>query len=132
MKEEKKNFSRRQFLGTSAMGLAGVIIIPALGCGRSAAPKGEEPKLVRLGFIGLGQQAMSLLAGFMQVPGVDIIAGADVYGVKRQRFEKRVLDFYKKKGKEGKPVTYEKYQDLLKHDDIDAVVIAVPSRRKNV
>ncbi len=126
MKEEKKNFSRRQFLGTSAMGLAGVIIIPALGCGRSAAPKGEEPKLVRLGFIGLGQQAMSLLAGFMQVPGVDIIAGADVYGVKRQRFEKRVLDFYKKKGKEGKPVTYEKYQDLLKHDDIDAVVIAVP------
>jgi predicted dehydrogenase len=126
MKEEKKGISRRKFLGTSALGMAGVLILPAVGFGRSGSMPGGDPRPVRLGFIGLGQQSMSLLAGFMQVPGVDIIAGADVYGVKRKRFEKRVLDFYKKRGKNGIPVTYEKYQDLLKHDDIDAVVIAAP------
>jgi predicted dehydrogenase len=126
MKEERKGLSRRKFLGTSAMGMAGILILPAAGCGHAKAPSGSDPKLVRLGFIGLGQQSMSLLAGFMQIPGVDIIAGADVYGVKRNRFEKRVLAFYKKNGKQGTPVTYEKYQDLLKHNDIDAVVIAAP------
>lgn len=126
MNEEKKGLSRRKFLGTSALGMAGILILPAMGYGRTRSSAGSDPKLVRLGFIGLGQQSMSLLAGFMQVPGVDIIAGADVYGVKRKRFEKRVLDFYKKTGKKGTPVTYEKYQDLLKHDDIDAVVIASP------
>jgi predicted dehydrogenase len=126
MKEEKKGLSRRKFLGTSAMGLAGVIILPSLGYGKAKAFSGSDPKPVRLGFIGMGQQSMSLLYGFTQIPGVDVIAGADVYGVKRRRFEKRVSDFYKKTGKQGTPITYEKYQDLLKRDDIDAVVIAVP------
>ncbi len=126
MKEEKKGISRRKFLGTSAAGMAGLIILPSLGFRGKGISEGREGKTVRLGFIGLGQQAMSLLAGFTQIPGVDVIAGADVYGVKRKRFEKRVLDFYQKTGKKGTPVTYEKYQDLLKHNDIDAVVIAVP------
>ena len=126
MSEEKKGMSRRRFLGTSAAGMAGVLILPSLGYGHSRAISSGNDKTVRLGFIGMGQQSMSLLAGFMQIPGVDIIAGADLYGVKRKRFEKRVTEFYKKTGKKGTPVTYEKYQDLLKHDDIDAVVIAVP------
>jgi len=126
MKEEKQGISRRKFLGTTAAGMAGVLILPALGYGRSKPVVSGNVKPVRLGFIGMGQQSMSLMGGFMQIPGVDIIAGCDVYGVKRKRFEKRVTEFYKKNGKAGKPVTYEKYQDLLKHDDIDAVVIAVP------
>jgi predicted dehydrogenase len=69
---------------------------------------------------------MFLLNGFMQIPGVQVLAGCDVYGIKRKRFEKRVTDFCLKAGKEAKVKTYEKYQDLLKRKDIDAVVIAVP------
>ena len=126
MNEEKKGMSRRKFLGTSAAGMAGIMILPSLGTGRSKILQTGNVKPVRLGFIGMGQQSMSLMAGYMQIPGVDIIAGCDVYGVKRKRFEKRVQEFYKKNGKAGSPVTYEKYQDLLKHDDIDAVIIAVP------
>lgn len=125
MKDESKRLSRRQFLGTSALGMAGILILPAVGCGRSKTAK-KDPNLVRLGFIGLGQQAMSLFNGFTQIPNVDVIAGADVYGVKRKRFEKKCQAFYEKTGKQAVPVTYEKYEDLLKHDDIDAVVIAVP------
>ncbi len=81
---------------------------------------------ITLGFIGMGQQSMFLLSGFLQVPGVKVLAGCDVYGIKRKRFEKRVTEFYAKAGKEVKVDTYEKYQDVLARQDIDAVVIAVP------
>ena len=122
MKEEKKNFSRRQFLSSSVMGMAGLFVLPRIGFVDTYQADSE----IKLGFIGLGQQAMFLLNGFLQIPGVEILAGCDVYGIKRKRFEKRVLAYCKKVGKESKAVTYEKYQDLLKRKDINAVVIAVP------
>jgi predicted dehydrogenase len=101
-----------------------MVILPKL------IAKGKSPSSadadIRLGFIGMGQQSMFLLSGFLQIPGVQVLAGCDVYGVKRKRFEKRVTAFYKKAGKDVKIDTYEKYQDLLGRKDIDAVVIAVP------
>jgi predicted dehydrogenase len=74
----------------------------------------------------MGQQAMYLLSGFLQIPGVEIVAGCDVYGVKRKRFEKRVKAFYEKAGKQVDIQTYEKFEELLARTDINAVVIAVP------
>ena len=62
----------------------------------------------------------------MNMEGVNVVAGCDVYGVKRQRFEKRVREHYEKQGKTVNIKTYEKYQDLLARPDIDAVVIASP------
>lgn len=118
-----KKLSRRQFLGTSAAGMAGILILPSVtGCRRAVAPS----DLVRLGFIGLGRQAMFLMNGFMQVPGVEVLAGCDVYGVKRTRFEMKVKEFYAKAGKKVDVKTYEKFEDLLARKDIDAVVIATP------
>jgi predicted dehydrogenase len=130
MKDQKYLWSRRRFIGSAALGMAGMMVIPGLttSCrgktgGKSAGETGEE---VTLGFIGLGRQAMFLLNGFLQIPGVRVLAGSDVYGIKRQRFEMRVNDFYSKAGKESKVDVYEKYQDLLARPDIKAVVIAVP------
>jgi predicted dehydrogenase len=122
MENQKTKWSRRRFLATAAAGVAGVAVIPHLtGC-KSTASDGS----IRLGFIGLGRQAMFLLNGFLQVPGVTVLAGCDVYGIKRKRFEKRVTDFYTKAQKEVKLATCEKYEELLKRKDIDAVVIAIP------
>ena len=81
---------------------------------------------LKIGFIGMGQQAMFLLNGFLQIPGVKVVAGCDVYGVKRQRFEKRVNAFNQKAGNTVEVKTYEKYEDLLARPDINIVVIAVP------
>jgi predicted dehydrogenase len=67
-----------------------------------------------------------LLNGFIQIPGIEVIAGCDVYGIKRKRFEKRVSAFNEKAGHEVVVDTYEKFEDLLARDDINAVVIAVP------
>ncbi|MCB9012908.1 MAG: Gfo/Idh/MocA family oxidoreductase [Bacteroidales bacterium] len=122
MKNQNSKWSRRQFIGATAAGMAGIMVIPGLTA--CVAPKKSGD--IRLGFIGMGQQSMFLLNGFINIPGVQVLAGCDVYGIKRQRFEKRVKDFYKKAGKEVKVETYEHYQDLLNRTDIDAVVIATP------
>lgn len=128
MKEQSKLWTRRRFLGSAAIGLAGIAVIPALSTSCKGRKKAgdQESGEVTLGFIGLGRQAMFLLSGFLQVPGVKVVAGCDVYGIKCKRFEKRVTDFYTNAGQEFKVDTYEKYQDLLSREDIDAVVIAVP------
>lgn len=123
MKEKKSEWSRRQFLNASAAGMASLAMIPAVSSCASTTAKDSD---IRMGFIGLGQQAMFLLNGFMNIPGVKVVAGCDVYGIKRKRFEKRVTEFYTKAQKEFKVDTCEKYQDLLSRKDIDAVVIAVP------
>jgi len=125
MKEDqkKKGLSRRSFIGTTAVGLAGISFLPSI---TSCSTQPEKAKLIRLGFIGMGRQSMFLLNGFIQIPGVRVVAGCDVYGRKRQRFEKRVNEFYKKNNVDVEVKTYEKYGDLLQRKDIDAVVIAVP------
>lgn len=122
--KNKPNYgiSRRKFLETTAVSAATVAVFPSLIACSKTKPSNE----IRMGFIGMGRQAMFLLNGFIEIEGVKVVAGCDVYGVKRKRFEKRVNNFYSEKGIESSAKTYEKYQDLLERDDIDAVVIAVP------
>src|SRR5450759_3227401 len=122
MKDQKRSWSRRQFINSGIAGMAGMMILPKI----ASSVKSSAVADIRLGFIGMGQQSMFLLNGFLQIPGVQVIAGCDVYGVKRKRFEKQVTAFYKKAGKDVKIDTYEKYPDLLNRTDVDAVVIAVP------
>jgi len=121
----KKSISRRSFFGTSMLGAAGITFLPGV-ITSSQAKSSANPADVRLGFIGMGQQSMFLLNGFIQIPGVEVIAGCDVYGIKRKRFEKRVTAFYAKSGKSVKIDTFEKFEDLLKVPAINTVVIAVP------
>jgi predicted dehydrogenase len=123
MIEKKINtVSRREFIGTSLFGAAGFAILPGLSAMRMV-----PSDTINLGFIGLGQQSMNLLNGFINIPGVRVIAGCDVYGVKNQRFEQRVVDHYlSKTKKKQKVMMYHRYQDLLAQKDIDAVVIATP------
>jgi predicted dehydrogenase len=123
MKQSNRRYlSRRAFIGTTATGLAGLALVPSLrSCAKPAA--NQE---VTLGFIGLGQQAMYLLNGFIHLEGVRVVAGCDVYGIKRTRFEERVKAFYHEHEKSVDVKTYERAADLLAREDIDAVVIATP------
>jgi predicted dehydrogenase len=122
MEDKRNKWSRRRFIGSSAAGFAGVMFLPGVMSCKSSRGANE----IRLGFIGMGRQSMFLLDGFMKIQGVRVIAGSDVYGIKRKRFEKRVSAFYAESGKEPRIDTYEKFEDLLARQDIDAVVIAVP------
>ena len=115
-----KNFSRRKFLQTTLAGAAGFSVLPLLkSCG-------SPNDTIRLGFIGLGQQAMGLMRGFNSIQGVQIVAGADVYGIKCKRFENRLKAHYDEAGINVDVKTYKDYKQLLDRKDIDAVIIATP------
>ena len=123
---------RRNFLKVSALGLAGAAISsPSLLASPAAATSSKKKTAasdkIRMGFIGLGQQANYLLSSFIRMEDVQVIAGCDVYDIKRDRFYNDVNDFYSKQGKKKcAPTMYEDYEDLLANPDIDAVVIATP------
>ena len=126
---------RRSFLRATALGAAASMLpLNAFASAPAAKPaKKSANGKVQLGFIGLGQQAMFLLQGFMGMDDVRVVAGCDVYDVKRDRFVKRVKDYYTAKGeKKVKVDVYEDYQDLLARGDIDAVVIATPDHQHAV
>jgi len=116
---KKNNISRRSFLGTSLVGVAGLTLIP--GC-KIAVPSDT----LNIGFIGLGRQAIYLLSSFIRIEGVKVVAGADVYGRKAERFATYVKAYYDELGEKSKVKTYENYKELLDSKDIDAVVIASP------
>ncbi len=116
-----KDFSRRKFIRNTMAGAVGIAAFPLLkGFGMSANDT------VRIGIIGLGQQAMNLMNGFSNIRGVQIIAGADAYGIKRERFEKRLKEFYLSKDLSVNVKTYKDYRAVLDRKDIDAVIIATP------
>lgn len=123
-KQEKQGISRRKFLGYSALGLAGLTLLPSwvTAAGVRIAPSDR----VVLGFIGLGQQGVSDFNSFSACPGVQVVAGCDVDQVKQERFRRKVEAWQKKQNVSARCDAYEFYEDLLNRKDIDAVSIATP------
>ena len=119
--------TRRKFLKTAAVGAVGVAVFPQFltSCKQNKST-GTDDGIIRLGFIGLGQQAMYLLNGFIGIPDVQVVAGSDVYGIKRERFLRRVNKYYTENQSEVAVEVYENYKELIAREDIDAVVIATP------
>ena len=124
VQEQKKGgMSRRDFLGLSALGIAGLTILPSWTTnGVKVAPSDR----IVLGFIGPGQQGCSDFQSFSSCPGVQVAACCDVDSIKRERFRRRVTAWQKQQGIAERCDTYEFYEDLLERRDIDAVEIATP------
>ncbi|TDQ16913.1 putative dehydrogenase [Algoriphagus boseongensis] len=121
------SFSRRKFLSAGLLTTAGAALIPGLSFGAATPLFQTAHERVRLGFIGLGRQSMGLLNNFMRIPGVEVVAGSDVYAIKRERFALRVQKNISEAGKTYiAPKLYEDYRELLENSEVDAVVIASP------
>jgi predicted dehydrogenase len=114
------NLSRREFIRSTIVGAIGLSAFPLI------SSKISVNDTIRLGIIGLGRQSGYLIHGFQRIPGVKIVAGSDVYGVKRKRFEQRIQNIHKNSGLTVESDTYANYQELLERRDIDAVIIATP------
>ncbi|MDN3690600.1 Gfo/Idh/MocA family protein [Cyclobacterium jeungdonense] len=127
MNKKKKNLlSRRKFMGTGLLGAAGIGVLPQSGFGKAPQIRKPAAGTLRLGFIGLGRQANGLLNSFISMPDIEVIAGCDVYGAKRQRFLNRTAAYYQEHNQQVDVKVYENYHDLLARKDVDAVVIATP------
>lgn len=112
-------YSRRAFITTSLLGMAGVSLLPLKSCAKAS-------DTINLGFIGLGRQANFLLSSFIKMDGVRVLAGSDVYGMKRERFAIVTKNYYDENEIKQKVDVYEDYRKILERKDIDAVVIASP------
>lgn len=128
MNESKKHNSRRKFLTNSLLSVAGVSSLSSFTISSTQNDQNKaDIHQVRLGFIGVGQQAMGILNGMMKIPGVQVLACADIDADKRTRFQKRVARHIEENNKEKVDITsYSDYKELLERKDIDAVVIATP------
>ena len=126
------SISRRNFLRFSALGASALMVPDAVKAITPAAKKrkkGSANDIINLGFIGLGQQAIHLMNGFITIPDVRIVAACDIYDIKRNRFEQRVNKYYSAKKIKNKLSMYIRYEELLAREDIDAVVIATPDHQ---
>ncbi len=124
MKQNEKNgISRREFIGLSALGLASFTILPSWSQGGVRIAPSDR---VVLGFIGLGQQALSDFRGFAGCPGVQVAACCDVDTMKTERFRRRIAEWQKAKGMNERCDKYEFYEDMLERKDIDAIEVATP------
>ena len=120
---KNNGLSRRNFLGMSALGLAGLTILPSYTIGGTRIAPSDR---VVMGFIGLGQQGMNDFASFAPVPGLQVAACCDVHALKTERFKRRVEAWQESMGVATRCDKYEQYEQLLERKDIDAVEVCTP------
>ena len=101
--------NRRNFIKQTAICTAAALAYP------SALVLGANDR-VRVGMIGAGARGQDLLKQALEVPGIQLVAVADVY--KRRHEETRQLI--------PQVQTFEDHRRLLDRKDLDAVIVASP------
>ncbi|MDB6165823.1 MAG: iolG 2 [Lacunisphaera sp.] len=111
-----KNLSRRSFLKTTALGLAGATL-SARSWGRVVGANGD----VRLAIVGLNGRGREIARSFHEIPGVRLVALCDV--------DTAVLDreMAIARGRGESPDRYVDLREMLPRSDIDAVAIVTPN-----
>jgi predicted dehydrogenase len=117
-------FTRRHFLGQSALAAPALLTASALGQEAKQAPS----ERLTLGFIGVGKMNSGHLRSFLGRADTQVVAVCDVDTARREHAK----DIVEKKYGEGRRTDYKgcaayvDFRELLARDDIDAVVIATP------
>ncbi len=114
---------RRQFLKTSALLVAGPLILPRLRS-QTAAPS----QRLTIGCIGMGRQMRSHLRNCLARDDVQVLAVCDVDTTRREDARKKVDEAYSEQAGAGYRAceAYNDFRELLARSDIDAVIIATP------
>ncbi|MEO6149513.1 MAG: Gfo/Idh/MocA family oxidoreductase [Mucilaginibacter sp.] len=110
---------RRDFVKSSAIGLAGITILP------SGSLFGKDAGKVRLGYIGVGLRGRNHINEGLLRDDVEIVAICDIQESSLKYCRKQFVDAKKKL-----PAEYtgglDAYKKLLDRKDIDAVIISTP------
>ncbi|MDR1485066.1 MAG: Gfo/Idh/MocA family oxidoreductase [Planctomycetaceae bacterium] len=110
----RKNFSRRAFLASASLVVASPLVVPSsvFGDDQKAAPS----ERITYGHIGLGNQGRHLSRQFSQIKEGQWVAVADCYKSRRDSGAKACNG-----------TAYLDFRELLARDDIDCVIVAVPT-----
>jgi predicted dehydrogenase len=114
--------SRREFLKIAAAGAAGLAatsdpIVHALPARQASPAPGSALDRIQVGLIGAGGQGIGDAMTAARVPGVEIVAAADVYDGRLTRSKEIWGDGL---------FTTRDYREVLARPDVDAVIIATP------
>ncbi len=125
------NISRRNFLKTATVGVAGSIVVPMV-VPSSVFGANAPSNRINIGAIGCGRISRDHdMPGVLNVDYARIIGVCDLDSKRLTDAKQYVCDYYTKKL--GKPyndvVTYNNYLDLLANKDIDAVLISTPDHQ---
>ena len=123
---QKNKHSRRQFIGNTAIALAGISIIPRHVMGGNGFVAANDK--INVGFIGTGKQGR-ILSNFFANDCSDVVpvAACDVDSQKLDLFNEVVKKNQKKKNNRDVELkNYEQYRELLENPEVDACVIATP------
>lgn len=111
------DMSRRGFMRTTAGGaLAGPFLLEPSRIAASLRPA-PPSDTVRVAIFGCGMRGSGLLSTAIRLPGVECVAGSELYDGRATLIKEIV----------GKPIPISRrYQDVLDRKDVDCVIAAVP------
>jgi predicted dehydrogenase len=116
------NFSRRNFLKTTALSIGMPTIVPSSVLGRNGAV--APSNRIVMGGIGIGPRGREVLSCFLSQPDVQFVAIADVQETRRETVRRMANKQY------GNEDCYKcgDMMEILERDDIDAVQITTGDR----
>jgi predicted dehydrogenase len=129
---DNNSMNRRSFIEKASV-MSAFMIVPRFVLGGKGYTAPSD--LISLGFIGTGKQGSGLKGSFQDTKETKIVAAADVYGAKLQRFAAEVNQYNAAQAGQAAYSgfkTYADFRDVLARPDIDAVVIAVPDHWHSV
>ena len=115
MKTTRRDFIKLAAAGTVLAGATETIIVPAKG--RDATQTVSPNNKIRLATIGIGGQGSADTSVALRVPGVELVAVADVYDGRLVR-AKEVFGNHL--------FTTRDYREVLARSDVDAIIIGTP------
>ena len=119
----KPSITRREFLGTTAVAGAGLLLASCSPDTQSSATTKKTSALSKLNIalIGCGAEGQVLLESLLAIDGINLVAIVDIWDYNRNSNVRRLKD-------QGVIVKgYENYEDLLAQEkDLQAVIVATP------
>jgi len=111
---------RRNFLKSSALTMSAA---SALAATQTAQAKGKAnaSERLRVGIVGTGGRAMSLIKTFSDNPNADVVALADIDSRKIPRGVEEVYNRQK-----TRPKTYKDFRKIVDDSSIDALIVGTP------
>ncbi len=119
MKKENNDFTRRDFLKTSAVAGTGLMVAPWV---KSLGQKSSVSNDINVALIGTGAEGQVLINACLKIPNIKFKAVCDIW---EDYNLKRAYRLLKKYGHELN--AYVDYREMLaKEKDLDAVIVATP------